>query len=386
MRLVTFSSPSAEDVLARVAEYKRGGQIKPTLALVFASVKLGIETLAAGLMDCGLAVFGCSSCGEIQSEGPSVAKSKTVRERSAAVCLLEIDPRFFKVKLFRGAGKSSFVLGEEAGRWACSTFDRPAMLLMVGGLQADGEQVVRGVRTGARQEIPLHGGLAGDDALFQRTFVFGGGACADDGIVALVFDANHVELAGTATSGWTGIGSQKTVTRSVGNVVFTLDNQPALEFYKKYLDIMDEDLPQVGVEYPLLLRRDDGATVLRTVVSVDRQAKSLGFAGSVPEGASVQFAAAPGSQPLIEHVRRDLESLATKIPKSEVLLVFSCMARHLALGPLAAEEIAVAQHIWGAPAVGYFCYGEIANNSAGRCDFHNETLTITTLRSIDTAT
>jgi len=161
--------------------------------------------------------------------------------------------------------------------------------------------------------------------------------------------------------------------------VYTIDNESALEVYKKYLNITDDDLPQIGVDYPLLLMRDDGSSVLRAVMDVDRSSGALIFAGTVPENSHVRFSSSSGFD-VIEHVKNDIQTYGTVFPEADHLILFSCMARHLALGPMVDEEILAAHTKWNAPLIGFFTYGEIGKNMSGRCDFFNETFTLAALR------
>jgi hypothetical protein len=163
-------------------------------------------------------------------------------------------------------------------------------------------------------------------------------------------------------------------------VVFSIDGAPALDTYKKYLDIRDVDLPGIGMEYPLQVLRDDGTHVLRAVVGVDYDRHALIFAGAVPQGAQVKFSSSPGFE-TVDHARRDFETFAKAGgPPPDLMIFFSCIARHAALGPMVEDEIRSAQRIWNAPGLGFFTYGEIGKNLVGRCDFYNETCALVLLR------
>ena len=46
-------------------------------------------------------------------------------------------------------------------------------------------------------------------------------------------DEEKIEIKGVATCGWKAVGTEKTVTKSEGNHVFTVDNIPVLDTYEK---------------------------------------------------------------------------------------------------------------------------------------------------------
>lgn len=375
MKQSTFPADTQAELLAKIRAALAGG-LKPTLGIIFCSVNLGIADTARALGEFGFPIFGCSSCGEIFTE----AEISRALENSAVVALLELPADSFQVKLMDGTGLDSFALGAAIGSWGKSVFKNPAFMVVVSGIKRDGEQAVHGLLSEFPAQVPLFGGLAGDDAKFKETFAFTNGHATSDGAVVCVFDNDRVAVEGLATSGWVGLGAPKTVTSSEGNVVFSIDGEPALDIYKKYLNIRDVDLPGIGMEYPLQVMRDDGTHVLRAVVGVDAERHALVFAGAVPQNSQVRFSSSPGFE-AVDHARRDFETFAKAGgPAPDLLVFFSCIARHAALGPMVEDEIRAAQRIWNAPGLGFFTYGEIGKNLVGRCDFYNETCALVLLR------
>ena len=374
MKVHCFAADTVEDVEAHISEALNNG-MAPNLGFVFTSVKLGIERLSGTLGKYAITFLGASTDGEIIANG----HGKIVHEGTAVVSLIRCEKEVFKVRLFRGDGRSSFDVGREVGRWGASQSSRPGFILASGGLHADGEELVKGVLSTTGQDTPVFGGLAGDDKAFKKTFAFTNGEYTDNGVSALVLDGDHIELGGIATSGWIGIGAEKRITKASGNKVYTIDNQPALEVYKKYLNITDDDLPQIGVDYPLMLMREDGSSVLRAVMDVERSSGALVFAGTVPQDSRVRFSSSSGFD-VIEHVKKDLDAYSRVFPEADHLILFSCMARHLALGPMVDEEILDAHERWSVPLIGFFTYGEIGKNLTGRYDFFNQTFTLAALK------
>lgn len=374
MNTKTFSAESSAELLQGVRQARAAG-LQPNLGILFCSVALDIPAVADALKEFPFPFFAASSCGEILTD----AQRSAALERSAVVALLELPPETFQVRLFDGKELDSRALGAAIGAWGKSVFAEPAFLVAISGLKRDGEQVVRGLLGEFPTEVPLFGGLAGDDAAFKATSTFTNGRVTQDGAVVCVLDSQRVSVDGLATSGWVGLGAPKTVTGSEGNVLLSLDDQPALDVYKKYLDIKDEDLPGIGVEYPLQVLRDDGTHVLRAVVGVDAERRALIFAGTVPLGAQVRFSSSPGFE-TIDYARRDFEAFPKQATAPDLILFFSCMARHLALGPMVEDEIRAAQRVWNAPGIGFFTYGEIGRNPVGHCDFYNETCALVLLK------
>jgi small ligand-binding sensory domain FIST len=347
----------------------------PEVAILFSSVEIDFVEIAAFLLDKGISLFGASSCGEFVF----CDTFQSITEGGLVCVLLEIDPDSFKIRAFDKNGGISLDMGHSIGEWATGVFADPALLIVASGLDTDGEQLVRGIQEVTGKEITMFGGLAGDDAQFKETFAFTGDQVIRDGAVVMILDKSRYDVHGMATSGWVGIGAEKVVTKSDGNIVYTIDDMPALDVYVSYLNVDEQELPQIGVEYPLLLKKTGGEDVLRAVVNVDHETRALIFAGSVPQGSVVSFSSSPGFE-IIETTKKHIEEFYSFMSQTDLLILFSCMARHSALGPTISEEIMEVWQYWRKPLVGFFTYGEIGNHYQAACDFHNETFTMVSIR------
>jgi hypothetical protein len=361
MKPLVFSVSSVEQVDAHIQSARQDG-LAPTLAIVFSSVVHDLKELGATFAKFNIEVVGASTSGEIVNDAAC--------EGSIVVMLLDISRDAYRLKIFDGSGKTSYQVGQRVAEWAESVYEDPAVMVMSAGLRADGEQIVQGIVYTMQRQVPLFGGLAGDDLRMQETFVFSASEVLSNGVMALIFDRHAIDLQGIAASGWRGIGTPKTVTKAEGNIVYRIDDEPALSMYNKYLDIGDD--PMRAAEYPLLLIRDDGSIVLRAAFVVNDD-QSIVYAGTVPEGAKVRFSMPPGSE-ISNHAVEQMTEFSKQNPGSGAVVLFSCKARHLALGPAIEDEISAVHNLWKAPLVGFFSYGEIGPGLQGQCDFHNYTV------------
>jgi len=365
MKPVVFSVTSVDQIESHLQSSRQEG-LAPTLAIVFSSYIQDLKELNAVFSKSNVEVFGASTSGEITND--------EIHEESIAVMLLDITRDAYRLKVFDGEGKTSYQVGQNVAEWARTVYDNPAFMVMSAGLRADGEQIVNGIIDTIERQVPLFGGLAGTEpGTIPETFVFNGSQVAADGVLALVFDQNAIELQGIAVSGWKGIGTPKTITKAEGNTVYQIDDEPALDLYNKYLNI-DTDGSDIalGAEYPLVLMRDDGSSVMRAAMWANED-KSIVYAGSVPEGAKARFGISPGVE-IIEHAIEQMSQFNQQTPESDAIVLFSCKARHLALGQRVEDEISAIRKLWDVPLVGFFTFGEIGPGAQGRCDFHNYAL------------
>jgi hypothetical protein len=171
------------------------------------------------------------------------------------------------------------------------------------------------------------------------------------------------------------------VTKSTDNVLYELNGRPALDVYREYLGELASGLPATALLFPLSLRR--GAmgkeSLVRTILSVDEDRKSMTFAGDIPNGAEVQFMRASFDR-LIEGASVAATNSGKDLEGDTLTVAISCVGRRLVLGERAEEEVESAKDNLpkGTTLVGFYSYGELAPQLSGECSLHNQTMTITT--------
>ncbi|MGO8755203.1 MAG: FIST signal transduction protein [Gallionellaceae bacterium] len=152
--------------------------------------------------------------------------------------------------------------------------------------------------------------------------------------------------------------------------------------YKKYLGERAAGLPATGLLFPLAIRNDleeDGLTV-RTILSVNEADSSITFAGDIPQGSFVRLMRANFKR-LIDGAADAAGQIALEDYSCGPLLTvaISCVGRRLVLSQRSEDEIeAVLEGLPpGSKLIGYYSYGELSPLASGRCDLHNQTMTLT---------
>jgi hypothetical protein len=345
----------------------------PTLAIVFSSIAQNRIGLIDFLNEQKVDVFGATTAGEIiDSE---------VMEQSTVIMLLNISKAHYKI--FTEESGDTYKISNDMALFAKATFKNPSIVVISSGLTIDAEQIIKGVQD-CDKTIPLYGGLAGDDLTMKASYVFSNNYDSSTGLIGLVIDNDKINVKGLATSGWDNIGIEKTITKSAGNVVYTIDGEPASDVFVKFFQFSGSVYNQSEViamnfaQYPLQLTKENGNTVLRAPLMVDSESHALIFAGGIPEGSKVKFSVPPGFD-LIEKTSKEISGLKRSIPDADAVIMFSCKARHLALGPMTGDEADKVRSIWNKPLIGFFTYGEIGTSRDSTCDFHNETCSMVVL-------
>ena len=190
-----------------------------------------------------------------------------------------------------------------------------------------------------------------------------------------------------ATSGWEPNGLENVITEAEGNVVYTINNEPALDVFIRYIGRLDntkvkgEDIPTMSAQYPLQIIRDKGEAVLRSPIIGNDEERSLTLAGFVKKGERFRFSISPGLD-VIEKTIDNFEGFKQQqAEEADLLILFSCKGRHAAFGPMMEEEVAGIHRHWkNTPMVGFLSYGEIGNTQGGDFEFHNETCSLVAIK------
>ena len=391
MKAKSIKGKSVEEIGAALAESMADG-FKPTLAIVFISVKQDRENLSKLLDKKSIQLFGASTAGEfIDGE---------MEEGSIVMLLLDLNPSYFKIQFLETSQENTFEDAIQLGITGKESFTNPAFIIANSGVSLDGEPIVEGIihsfsnsPSSENKEVTVFGGKAGDDLALSSTFVFTNGKSSDCAIVALIIDEDKIDVKGIATCGWQAIGTTKTVTKSEGNIVYTIDDKPALDTLMNYLGI---EIKQEGNKdivtflsswyYPLQVERENVDPVIRTAMFANKEDRSLICSGKVPQGSKIRFSLPPDFDS-IEKVVADCKSIKDNgQQQAEALIMFSCVSRYLSFGIVMKEEIEQVQKIWDAPMAGFFSYGEYGKSlSAGEAgktakyDYHNNTCCLVVL-------
>jgi len=370
MKAKSIKGKSTEEIQAALQESMSDG-FSPTLAIVFLSVAQDRKAICHMLDEAGIAVFGSTTNGEFIDEEPE--------SKSVAILLLDINKDYFRIYTgdfqsdnYRGTSKS-------IAQTANKEFEQVAFLLATSNPAADGEEVLLGLQEANGEQVNAFGGAAGDDYGFEETWVFANGWESNHGMVCIALDEEKVAVSGIATCGWKAMGTEKTVTRSEGNHVFTIDNEPALDITAKYggVENLSPDkkdlINEITVNFPLQLQREKGDPVMRPPIVADWTDHSFYTSGSIPQGSKIRFSLPPDWD-VMEKVVKGVQNLKdTVMPEADALVVFSCAGRILSFGPMMNAEIEGVKEVWNVPMAGMFSNAELGRMAGGNLEMHNLT-------------
>jgi hypothetical protein len=320
--------------------------------------------------------IGCSTAGEIYG--------RSLADDSVTVAVLRLERgRLKSAQAPVDEAHSARAAGAELAR-ALAAPDLKGVFLLADGLAVNGSELAKGLADGLPPGLPVSGGLAADGDRFAQTWVIADRAPQTGRIVALGLYGEATGVACNYRGGWDVFGPEREVTHAERNVLYTLDDQPALALYRRYLGERAGELPAAGLLFPLAIRNEldaDGLTV-RTILGIDEATQSITFAGDIPQGCFVRMMRANRDR-LIDGATGAAEGIDPGADSrgERLCIAISCIGRRLVLGQRCEEEIEAVLDTLPSPCrmVGYYSYGELSPLASGRCDLHNQTMTLTVL-------
>ncbi|RYY71880.1 MAG: hypothetical protein EOO13_01520 [Chitinophagaceae bacterium] len=341
---------------------------KPTLAIVFLTNVADIDAVTSILAKQGITLFGASTSEKFNEEG--------IDPDGIIVMLLDMNPAHFKIVLqdfespaagYAGAGK--------VGKAGKASFKRPAFIIITADLRIAGNDVIRGILDTAGIEVPVIGGMAGEPNQFSG-FIFSNQSKSSSGLLALIIDEDKVDIKGVAVSGWKPVGTEKKITKSDGNWVYTIDDEPAMDVIKKFLGkemVVNEK--SIGIDsYPLQVQRIQGKPMMRPIVSWKEEDQSIMLGAPVDDGAMFRFSLPPDFEVVDTVIESATLMKATELPEADAMIIFSCVGRLSQLGPMLSIELDGLAATWNTPVAGFFSLGEYGKLDDTRPEFHGTTV------------
>jgi len=268
--------------------------------------------------------------------------------------------------------KDSYALGKVL----CSELndeELKAIIFFTAGVELNHEEFLSGVRSVSQGRFIIAGGMAGDNGHFSTTYVTHNTTILNNGAVAVAVYGSQLQVTNRYQLGWKPIGFPMKVTKAIGNRIYEINNRSALSVYEKYLsEPIANELPKIGVEFPLIVERD-GVILARACLQKFDDG-SLLFAGNIYVGEMVRFGIGE-----IYTILEESKKLCAHLKNSfqpDSIFVYSCMARRRLLKNSSLFEIQkLASHC---SVSGFYTYGEFFSDEKANY-IMNETITILAL-------
>lgn len=324
-------------------------------------------------------IVGCSTAGEITSIAGSL-------DKSVALMALYSDT----MKFVPGVGSNIKTDSRAAGKELAESIlkvsgEKPkAVLMMPDGLAGNGADIVRGVLDVFGQDFMVAGGSAGDDYVFKQTYEYFNDQVLSGSVVGVGLYGNFAFGIGVR-HGWIPIGTPRIATKIKGNILYELDNKPAVQIYEDHFGkdkgpivSKDEPFARLAITYPLgIPTPNKDGYLIRDPITVD-DSGAITLAGDIPEGSEVHIMIGSREEAIDAAEDASRKALAQVEGKQiKAIFLFNCIARKKLLMTKKQEEVDRIRSIFGQniPLIGFYTYGEQAplGGEIVTCSFHNET-------------
>ena len=350
--------------------------LQPTLLLVFGSADW-LQRVAGPLAEtCPKALrMGCTTAGEISGDG--------VTDGTCVITAVRLD-RCTAVQV--STPLAGMADSADAGRRLARQLPAEglrAVIVLGQGVAINGSALIVGMADVLGPQIPITGGLAGDNAAFTETWVLNQSGVHRDQLVCVGIYGAALQFSHGSFGGWSPFGPARKVTRCEHNVLYELDGEPALDVYKRYLGEHARDLPASGLLFPFAMLGSDHTEIglIRTILGVDEASGSLTLAGEIDPQGYLRLMHA-GTDALVEGAEAAAQA-AREMQSGDgqgLALLVSCVGRKLVMGGRVDEEIEAVADVFGQGAciAGFYSNGEISPFTGNlECKLHNQTMTIT---------
>lgn len=320
-------------------------------------------------------IVSSSTAGEIMQDG--------VYDDTIVATAIQLENSTLKtVKTTIGEHADSYAAGVSM-KDSLDSEDLSGIFIISDGLMVDGAALVRGFSYNNEKNIPITGGLAGDAARFQKTYTGLNEVASQGNIIAVGFYGDNIHIGHGSLGGWDEFGYERKITQSDKNVLFSVDEEKALDLYKRYLGSFAEQLPGSALMFPMSMKVPGADKYLiRTILATDETSNSMVFAGNMPEGSTVRLMRGDIQKLIRASGTATKDSVDTlKDHKPQLTLLLSCVGRKIIMDAKVEEEVLAAEEVLGndCTVAGFYTYGGLSPFGAGTaCELHNQTMTVTT--------
>lgn len=259
------------------------------------------------------------------------------------------------------------------------------ILVFADGQHVNGQKLVLGIGENITHSVVISGGLAGDGNKFQKTLLGLNEQPREGKIIAVGFYGNHLSVSTGRMDGWEEFGHEIQITKSNQHTLLELNHEPALKVYNQFINTNIPSKDGYTLLSPISIKTKEAPySIIRTIISINEDEKSITFNGIVPQGSYIKMMKA-NYESLINAATSAALNSARNISKPELAIIISNVGRKIILSQRIEEEVEVIREVLGETTAitGFYSYGDISFvKGASKSESNNQSMTITTMREI----
>lgn len=356
------------------------GDHSPDAIVVFISPDNDYQAVLSALQrECApRAMIGCSSAGEFTADAAGTGLSSAFALRNPEMQFAAS----MAIDLGRGRDVAARELIRGFKGLETSEFRYRTAIVLVDALAGLTEELVDQLTLATGGMYQFVGGGAGDNALFQKTYVFCGTRVASNAAVALEILANKPIGIG-ARHGWSTSSDPLRVTEAAEARVLTMNVSPAADAFEDHAastgQRFDRENPLPFFLHNIVGIKTEDGHKLRVPLGVDASG-GVAFAAEVPVGSTAQImstqpaSAVDAAATAVNDAVAQVESSGARASGA---LFFDCVATRLRLGDHFGDELTAVRNALGdAKFAGFNSYGQIVRADGQFSGFHNCTAVV----------
>lgn len=207
---------------------------KPDFLLLFATVGHDIKRLIQGIYTIAgnIPLSGCSGAGSITNLGCDEANY------SFALMGLKSEQMQFHPFIVPGLADEAEAVGEKIGS-QLSLLNLPAsdqklLLLFPDGLTVNTDKLFQGINSKLGAHLDFVGGTASNDFHCTKTYQFCNQEILNNAVSGVLITGKFDYVIGIS-HGCKPIGNYRTITKAQDNIIYEIDQQPALNLLKSFI-------------------------------------------------------------------------------------------------------------------------------------------------------
>ena len=370
------SLAAGEAAMKAVIEQMEGEA--PDFLLLFATVGHDLKKLIQGIHSIAgdTPLCGCSGAGSITNLGCDEGT------HSFALMGLKSEQVHFHPFIVPGLSDNPEEVGQKIAKKINSAgiteADKKLLFLFPDGLTINADKLFQGINSVLDYSIDFVGGTASNDFHFSKTYQFCDQEILTDAVSGVLVVGEFHYVIGIS-HGCKAIGNYRTITKAQDNIVYEMDEQPALELLKSFIgESRFSDIVQVnllGLGQPLEENSNSEDLLARAIMGFDEEQGSIQLGAQLPVGSVVRFTRRDKAK-----VKRSTQTVAKQVianlqsPKDATYFYFNCVGRGSYLFGDSDVDIQSLLEILGEDKnlIGFFTLGEVAPTK-GENYFHNYT-------------
>jgi hypothetical protein len=352
--------------------------------LLYVNVGYKIENVIKGIRSVvgDVDIVGCTSEGiitnqgyneEIYGLGVMVFKSNDVEFRNGIVN-----------KIGNDCYRAGFDIGNGIKEYCNSS---SLLLLFPDSLTVNMKELIDGIQSVVGNNVPFVGGLSADNMkmIKELNCQISNGVYKDS--VAYLLIGGNIQKEIHVTHGCIPLGSEKLVTRSIKNRIYTIDGKPSFDVFKEYTNDVITDLTfdlVVHMCYGEKLNNELAEMydnyIVRTPLTHDKKDGSVTIPWEIKEGKKIVLMRRDPDT-IINNILQKKELFNVNNKGISAILHFNCAGRGKVLfGRKVCDEYNATKSLFPeeVPWLGFYGYGEIAPIGSVN-NFHNYTSVIVAL-------